>query len=59
MIRKLKKKQHLSEILGGICIHQGWIKCIKRYSNDIYSVTKDYISDKCCSFQLSIHQRIL
>jgi len=25
----------------------------------MYNVTKDCISNKCCSFELSIHQRIL
>jgi len=40
-------------------IHQGIIQSIKSYSKDIYNVTQDYISDKCCSFELSIHQIIL
>ena len=40
-------------------IQQGCIKSIKSDSKDIYNVTKDYISNKCCSFELSIHQRIL
>jgi len=26
-------------------------------SKDIYNVTKDSISNKCCSFELSIHQK--
>jgi len=40
-------------------IHQGLIKLIKRDSIDIYNVTEDSISDRCCSFELYIHQRIL
>jgi len=32
---------------------------IKSYSKDIYNVRKDYILNKCCSFELSIHHRIL
>jgi len=31
---------------------------IKSYSKDIYDVRKDYILNKCCSFELSIHHRI-
>jgi len=31
---------------------------IKSYSKDIYNVGKDYILNKCCSFELSIHHRI-
>ena len=42
-----------------VLIQQGCIKSIKNDSKDIYNVTKDYISNKCCSFELSIHQRIL
>ncbi|XDV46539.1 hypothetical protein PO909_014421, partial [Leuciscus waleckii] len=40
-------------------IQQGCIKLIKSDSKDIYNVTKDSISNKCCSFELSIHQRIM
>ncbi len=40
-------------------IQQGCIKLIKSESKDFYNVTKDYISNKCCSFELSISQRIL
>jgi len=43
MNRKFKRTAFILKFWGGICIHQGWIKCIKSYSNDIYSVTKDYI----------------
>jgi len=32
---------------------------MKSYSKDIYNVRKDYILNKCCSFELSIHHRIL
>jgi len=32
---------------------------IKSDSKDIYNVTKYYTSNKCCSFELSIHQRIM
>jgi len=32
---------------------------IKSYSKDIYNVKKDYILNKRCSFELSIHHRIL
>jgi len=32
---------------------------IKSYSKDICNVTKDCISNKCCYFEISIHQRIL
>jgi len=38
-------------------IHQGCIKLIESYSKDMYTVTK--VLNKCCSFELSIHQRIL
>jgi len=34
------------------------MKLIESDSKDIYNVTKDSISDKCCSFELSIHQRM-
>jgi len=34
-------------------IYQGWVKLIKSYSKDIYNVRKDYILNKCCSFELS------
>jgi len=40
-------------------IHQGRIKLIKSDGKDIYNVTKDSISNKCCSSELSIHQKIL
>ncbi len=36
-------------------IQQWYIECFKSDSKDIYNVTKD----KCCSFELFIHQRIL
>jgi len=38
-------------------INQGRIKLIKIDSKGIYNLTKDFISNKCCSFELSIHQR--
>ncbi len=40
-------------------IQQGRIKFIKSDSNGIYNVTEVCTSNKCCSFELSIHQRIL
>ncbi len=39
-------------------ILQGPIKLIKN-DNDFYIVAKNSISNECCSFELSIHQRIL
>jgi len=30
-----------------------------KIKSDIYNVTNIYISNKCCPFELSIHQRIL
>ncbi len=39
-------------------IQQGCIKLIKSDSKDIKNVTKVSISNKCCCFELSIHQRI-
>jgi len=42
MNRKFKRKK-------------GFIKLIKSYIKDIYNVTKDSISHKFCSFELSIH----
>jgi len=36
-------------------IQQECIKLIKSDSTDIYNVTKYYISNKCCSFELSIN----
>ncbi len=38
---------------------RGCIKLIKSDSKDVYNVPKYSISSKCCSFELSIHQRIL
>ncbi len=35
------------------------VKLIKSDSKDIYNVTKNDISNKCCSFALSVQQRIL
>jgi len=32
---------------------------IKSYSKDIYNVKKDSNLNKCCSFELSIHHRIM
>jgi len=32
---------------------------VKTDIKDMYIVTNDYISNKCCSFELSIHQIIL
>jgi len=32
---------------------------MKSCSKDIYNVRKDYILNKCCSFERSIHHRIL
>jgi len=40
-------------------IHPGRINLIKSDNKGIYNVTKDPISNKCCSFELSIHQIIL
>jgi len=62
-IQKFGVSKNLFFILGGkklenTFIHQGWVKLIKSYSKDIYSVRKDYILSKCCSFELSIHCRI-
>jgi len=37
-------------------IHQGCIKLIKSDIKDIYNVTKDYIANKCCSFELPINK---
>ncbi len=36
-------------------LQQGCIKFIESNSKDIYNVTKIYISNKRCSFELSIH----
>ncbi len=38
---------------------QGFIKIIKSARKVIYNVTKIYISNKCSSFELSIHLWIL
>ncbi len=35
------------------------IKLIRSNSKDIYNVTKDFCFNKCCYFELAIHQRIL
>ncbi len=40
-------------------IQQGYIKLIKSNSKNIYRVKNNYISNKICSFELYIHQRIL
>jgi len=40
-------------------IQQGCVKLMKSDSKDIYNVTKYSLSDKCCSFELNIYQRIL
>ncbi len=40
-------------------IQQECIKLINSGSKDIYNVTKDSISNKFCSFKLSIHRQIL
>ncbi len=40
-------------------IQQGRIKLIESDSKVIYNVTNVCTSDKCCSSELSIHQRIL
>jgi len=33
--------------------------CIKLIKSDRHNIAKISISNKCCSFELSIHQRIL
>jgi len=40
-------------------IHQGHIQLIKCVSRGNYNVTKDYSSNKCCSFELAVYQKIL
>jgi len=36
-----------------------WISNKMKIKSDICNVTNIYISNKCCPFELSIHQRIL
>jgi len=40
-------------------MHYTLFELIKSDSLYIYNVTKDSISNKCCSFEFSINQRIL
>ncbi len=42
-----------------ILIQQGCIKLTQRDSKTVITLQKISISNKCCSFELSIHQRIL
>jgi len=40
-------------------ILQGWINLIKCDSKGVYNGIRDFISNKCCSVELSIHQSML
>jgi len=57
-IQKFGVSKNLFCIFENTFIHQGWVKLIKSYSKDIINVRKDYILNKCCSSELSIHRRI-
>ncbi len=55
------QKSVVSKILKDVLLLSGndafnWSKV---YSKDIYNVMKDFILNKCCSFELSIHHKIL
>jgi len=51
--------QQLLSIIKCICNFDLNCKLIESVRKDIYNVTKDYISNKCYSFEFSINQRIL
>jgi len=48
-------KSHFSKVM--LSFRKATFKMIKSDSKDIYNVTKDSVSNKCCSFERSIHQR--
>ncbi len=43
-------------VCGGGGYRNECFKLIKSDDKGIYNVTKNYISDKCCSSELAIHQ---
>ncbi len=49
-VSKIKKKELILEFSND---------ALKSDSKDIYNVQQNYISNKCCSFERSIHQRTL
>ncbi len=52
-VRPSLKKQNYKHCITKLQIHRRRIKLVKSDSKDIY--TRDSVSNKCCSFDLSIH----